>query len=198
MNLKEQPSQSNDFIQSSENINKDITDIGLPKTCLNNFLKEILSKNKVRGDKNIIPMLDSISRFYVNYLSSFGSKICIESGKKTLNIEHVIEALKQMNFNKHIDLLVKDLPVGENDPAKLKRLIKFFFNNKKLIKKINNDFSKIIIEDIYHIKCKNKEKKKKKANEFHKPKFKIKRICTILRKYRQRYNRYCLSEILLK
>ena len=63
MNLKEQPSQSKDFIQSSENINKDITDIGLPKTCLNNFLKEFLSKNKVRGDKNIIPMLERFLDF---------------------------------------------------------------------------------------------------------------------------------------
>lgn len=143
MNLKEQPSQSNDFIQSSENINKDITDIGLPKTCLNNFLKEILSKNKVRGDKNIIPMLDSISRFYVNYLSSFGSKICIESGKKTLNIEHVIEALKQMNFNKHIDLLVKDLPVGENDPAKLKILMNVHLSEDEG-KIENNNLKKLI------------------------------------------------------
>ena len=109
-------------MQSSENISKEITEIGLSKSCLNQVIKEILTKNKVRGDRNIIPMLDSISRFYVAYLSSLGSKICLEAGKKTLNIEHVIEALRQMNFKNHIDLLVKDLPNGEKDPEKLKIL----------------------------------------------------------------------------
>ena len=122
MDLSEQPSKSGEIIQSSENISKELTEIGLPKSCLNQVIKEILTKNKVRGDKNIIPMLDSISRFYVAYLSSLGSKICLESGKKTLNIEHVIEALRQMNFENHIDLLVKALPNGEKDPEKLKIL----------------------------------------------------------------------------
>ena len=122
MDLSEQPSKSEEIIQSSENISKEITEIGLPKSCLNQVIKEILTKNKIRGDKNIIPMLDSISKFYVAYLSSLGSKICLESGKKTLNIEHVIEALRRINFKNHIDLLVKDLPNGEKDPEKLKIL----------------------------------------------------------------------------
>ena len=86
----------------------------------------------------------------MNYLSSFRSKICIESGKKKLNIEHVIEALIQMNYHIHIDLLVKDPPVRENDRAKLKILAnvhlteddeKIESNNlKKLINKKKKDF----------------------------------------------------------
>ena len=143
MNIQEQPSNSIGLMKSPEQINKEMTDIGLPKSCLNSVLKEILAKNKVRGDKNIIPMLDNISKLYVTYLSSLGSKICIESGKKTLNIEHVIEALKQMNFKKHIDLLVKDLPNGENDPEKLKLLSNVTLNEEDG-KKENNDLKKLI------------------------------------------------------
>lgn len=105
--------KSSEFISSGQELPEDITDIGLPKSCLNSFAKEILNKNKVRGDRNIIPMLDKISKLYVTYLSSLGCKICTDSGKKTLNIEHIIEALKQMNFQKHIELLKRDMKSGE-------------------------------------------------------------------------------------
>ena len=144
MDLSEQPSKSGEIIQSSENISKEITEIGLPKSCLNQVIKEILAKNKIRGDKNIIPMLDSISRFYVAYLSSLGSKICLKSGKKTLNIEHVIEALRQMNFKNHIDLLVKDLPNGEKDPEKLKILTNVNLSQDDDENIENNNLKKLI------------------------------------------------------
>ena len=156
MDLQEKPSGSS-IIQPQENLDKEISDVGLSKSCLNQVLKEILSKNKVRGDKNIVPMLDSISKYYVTYLSSLGSKICLESGKKTLNIEHIIEALKKMNFKNHIDLLVKDLPKGENDPEKLKILSNVRLN-KNNEKEENNDLKKLI----------NKKKKRgsRKKNPF--------------------------------
>ena len=156
MDLQEKPSESS-IIQPQENLDKEISDVGLSKSCLNQVLKEILSKNKVRGDKNIVPMLDSISKYYVTYLSSLGSKICLESGKKTLNIEHIIEALKKMNFKNHIDLLVKDLPKGENDPEKLKILSNVSLN-KNNEKEENNDLKKLI----------NKKKKRgsRKKNSF--------------------------------
>ena len=156
MDLQEKPSESS-LMNPQENLDKEISDVGLSKSCLNQVLKEILSKNKVRGDKNIIPMLDSISKYYVTYLSSLGSKICLESGKKTLNIEHIIEALKKMNFKNHIDLLVKDLPKGENDPEKLKILSNVNLN-KNNEKEENNDLKKLI----------NKKKKRgsRKKNPF--------------------------------
>ena len=107
------PKTSEEVINNQE-INEDINDIGLPKSSLHSFVKEILSKNKVRGDKNIIPMLDRISRTYVTYISSLGAKICTECGKKTLNLEHIFEALKVMNFHNHIELLVKDVKDFKN------------------------------------------------------------------------------------
>ena len=105
-------SNSDEFLNNQE-INEDINDIGLPKSSLHNFVKEILAKNKVRGDKNIIPMLDKISRQYVTYISSYGAKICTECGKKTLNLEHILEALKKMKFQKHIEKLVEHLKKNE-------------------------------------------------------------------------------------
>ena len=106
------PKTSEEILNNQE-LNEDINDIGLPKSSLHSFVKEILSKNKVRGDKNIIPMLDKISKTYVTYISSLGAKICNDCGKKTLNLEHILEALKVMKFHNHIELLVKDIKNGE-------------------------------------------------------------------------------------
>lgn len=41
------------------------------------------------------------------------SKICAEKGKKTLNVDHVIEALKQMNFDLHIKKLTSEADFSE-------------------------------------------------------------------------------------
>ena len=114
--------KSSSEILNEQDMPEDINDIGLPKSSLHSFVKEILTKNKVRGDKNIIPMLDKISRLYVTHISSFGAKICTDCGKKTLNLEHILEALKQMKFKKHIDRLVKDIKNGEIDSSKYDQL----------------------------------------------------------------------------
>ena len=115
---------SNELL-NNQDINEDINDIGLPKSSLQSFLKGFLSDKKIRGDKNIIPMLDKISRLYVYHLSSFGAKICTDCGKKTLNLEHIFEALKTMKFDEHIEKLVKDVKDinnGEIDTLKYDQL----------------------------------------------------------------------------
>ena len=127
---------SDDFLNNQE-MNEDINDIGLPKSSLHNFVKEILAKNKVRGDKNIIPMLDKISRQYVTYISSYGAKICTECGKKTLNLEHILEALKKMKFQKHIEKLVEHLKKnGEIDTTKYDQLEDEKKNENKNLKQL--------------------------------------------------------------
>ena len=118
------PKNSNELL-NNQDINEDINDIGLPKSSLQSFLKGFLSDKKIRGDKNIIPMLDKISRLYVHHLSSFGAKICTDCGKKTLNLEHIFEALKTMKFDEHIEKLVKDvkdIKNGEIDTFKYDQL----------------------------------------------------------------------------
>lgn len=104
-----------DELENNPELTEDINDIGLPKSSLNSFVKEFLTKNKVRGDKNIIPMLDKISRYYVTFISKVGAQICEDCKKKTLNLEHIFEALKQLKFNKHIELLVNETKKSENE-----------------------------------------------------------------------------------
>ena len=127
---------------NNQELNEDINDIGLPKSSLHSFVKEILTKNKVRGDKNIIPMLDKISRTYVTYISSLGAKICTECGKKTLNLEHIFESLKKMKFNNHIELLVKDVKDFKNgeiiDTSKYDNLEEEKKNDNKNLKQLIN------------------------------------------------------------
>ena len=118
------PKNSNELL-NNQDINEDINDIGLPKSSLQSFLKGFLSDKKIRGDKNIVPMLDKISRLYVYHISSFGAKICTDCGKKTLNLEHIFEALKAMKFDEHIEKLVKDvkdIKNGEIDTFKYDQL----------------------------------------------------------------------------
>lgn len=53
--------------------------------------------------------MDKITIKYINYISQISSDICNESGKKTLNINHIIEALKKLGFESHIKLLQGEL-----------------------------------------------------------------------------------------
>ena len=112
---------------------------GLPKSTLWNFIKEVLTQNQVKGEKNIYPLIDKISLTYINYLSSLGFQICSKNGKKTLNIEHILEALKTMNFNKHIKLLTNELSIKEleNDEIEEKELEIKYEDNMNVKQLIN-------------------------------------------------------------
>ena len=132
-NIVEKISQE---IQNNPELNEDINDIGLPKSSLHSFVKEFLSKNKVRGDKNIIPMLDKISRYYVTFISKVGAQICEDCQKKTLNLEHIFEALKRLNFHKHIELLANDSKNQEGNEEDEEGKEKLF-ENKNLKQLIN-------------------------------------------------------------
>ena len=122
---------------------------GLPKSTLWNFIKEILIQNQVKGEKNIYPLIDKISLSYINYLSSLGFQICSKNGKKTLNIEHILEALKTMNFNKHIKLLTNKLSIKEKEKDEREELeikyednmnMKQLINRKKKSNKRKRDY----------------------------------------------------------
>ena len=127
---------SKELVNSPE-LNEENNDIGLPKSSLHSFVKEFLTKNKVRGDKNIIPMLDKISRYYVTFISKVGAQICEDWKKKTLNLEHIFEALKQLKFHKHIELLMKESKTEEgNDKAEEEDEEKKY-ENKNLKQMIN-------------------------------------------------------------
>lgn len=72
----------------------------------------------------------------MNHISELGCQICAKKGKKTLNIEHILEALKEMNFHKHIKLLTSEpyLKEMENDD-KIEQKYEDNMNVKQLINK---------------------------------------------------------------
>jgi histone H3/H4 len=133
-NIVEKISQE---LENNPELNEDINDIGLPKSSLHSFVKEFLTKNKVRGDKNIIPMLDKISRYYVTFISKVGAQICEDWKKKTLNLEHIFEALKRLNFHKHIELLAKESKNEDNNEKDEDEDDEKKFENKNLKQMIN-------------------------------------------------------------
>ena len=124
-------------LENSPELNEENNDIGLPKSSLHSFVKEFLTKNKVRGDKNIIPMLDKISRYYVTFISKVGAQICEDWKKKTLNLEHIFEALKQLKFHKHIELLMKESKTEEGNDKVEEEDEEKKYENKNLKQMIN-------------------------------------------------------------
>ena len=110
-------------------------EVGLPKSTLWNFIKEVLTQNKVKADRSIYQLIDKLSIQYINYVSSLGSKICSTKGKKTLNVEHILDALKAMNFNNHIKVLTKELLELEKNGVSEEEKYEDHSNVKQLINK---------------------------------------------------------------
>ncbi len=70
----------------------------------------------------------------MNKISNIASQICTEKGKKTLNVEHVIEALRHMNFEDHIKKLSSELDLSScNNEDKVKEIFEDAQEMKDLI-----------------------------------------------------------------
>lgn len=53
--------------------------------------------------------MDKITVKFINQVSNVASEVCLASGKKTITVNHVIEALKKIGLEKHILLLYSEL-----------------------------------------------------------------------------------------
>lgn len=58
--------------------------------------------------------MDKLTVKYINHISQISCDICNESGKKTLNINHIIAALRKSGFENHIKSLQADLNIDPN------------------------------------------------------------------------------------
>lgn len=96
-------------------------------------------------------IITSIIR-YVNHISNVASLICAEKGKKTLNVDHVIEALKRMNFESHIKKLTSELDLSAIEKEE---------NASELVQQKSSQEMKDLIN-----KQKRKVKKRKKNHDF--------------------------------
>ncbi len=127
---------------NSEEKNK-AEEVGLPKcklvnfylllATLANFIKEILTEQNMKSEKSIYDLLDKITTKYVNHVSNIASEICTEKGKKTLNVDHVIQALKKMNFDNHIKKLTSELDLSALQNEDKKEMIEDAQEMKDLI-----------------------------------------------------------------
>lgn len=64
------------------------------------------------------------------------SQVCTEKGKKTLNVDHVIQALKQLNLDSHIKKMSSELDISAvNNEEKMKELTANAKDMKNLINK---------------------------------------------------------------
>lgn len=83
-------------------------DVSLPKSTLWNFIKVDLMEKGMKADKKVCELFDKMAIQYVSHLSIIGSQVCQKEGKKTLNIEHILEALKQLHFDSYIQKLMSE------------------------------------------------------------------------------------------
>jgi hypothetical protein len=109
---------------------------------LSSFIKEILFLQNIKSEKSLVDIIDKISTKYVtskfryiNHISNIASKICTDKGKKTLNVDHVIEALTQMDFNNHIKLLTSELDLSQMKEDDVEGVLKSSTDMKELINK---------------------------------------------------------------
>jgi hypothetical protein len=87
-------------------------------------------------EKQSIELLEKLTVKFISFLSNKSSEICIESGKKTLAVSHVVEALKKLKLDSHIKRLFSELDINfteeeneldKNDLQEMKQTL----NNKK-------------------------------------------------------------------
>lgn len=95
-------------------------------------------------------LIDKLTIRYISYLSQISSDICNESGKKTLNINHILEALKKLGLESHIKLLQAELKLdvsqealelGQNEVDEMKERINQKKKKRKDKKKNDIEFN---------------------------------------------------------
>ena len=81
------------------------------EATLNKFVKQVASSNSMKVDGKVLELMDKLTIKYINHISQISCDVCNESGKKTLNINHIISALRKSGFENHIKSLQVDLNI---------------------------------------------------------------------------------------
>mmetsp|Transcript_17513 Transcript_17513/g.18170 ORF Transcript_17513/g.18170 Transcript_17513/m.18170 type:complete len:199 (+) Transcript_17513:1-597(+) len=120
-----------------EKVNEEVS---LPKSTLNKYTKQVALTHHLKVDGKVLDLMDKLTLKYISYISQVSSDICNDSGKKTLNINHILEALQKLGFENHIKHLQRELnldvsqealELGQNEVDEMKERI----NQKKKKKK---------------------------------------------------------------
>lgn len=83
-------------------------EFGLPRSTLMNFIKDELKLKGMKADSKVLDVIDKLTIKFIMELSAYGSQRCAKSGKKTLNIEHILEALNMMHLDNYIKKLKEE------------------------------------------------------------------------------------------
>lgn len=76
-------------------------EVGLPKATILNLIKEYLpADTRISTEANEIIL--SMTKEFVDHLSSISNDICLEGGKKTISQGHVAEALKKLKLDAYL------------------------------------------------------------------------------------------------
>lgn len=104
----------------------------------------------MKVDGKALDLMDKLTLKYIGFVSQRASEICNESGKKTLNISHILSAIQNVGFESHIKSLKAELNID--------------INNENLV--LGEDEVEEMKEKI-NLKKKKKKDKKKKEIEFN-------------------------------
>lgn len=93
-------------------------------------------------------MIDKLTVKFISYITNKASDICNQSGKKTISVAHLVDALQKQKLESHIKRLFSELDMNiydednDFDKKELKE-IKNTINNKKANKGKNKKGKKI-------------------------------------------------------
>lgn len=127
-----------------------LTFFSLLSATLNKFIKQVAVSHHCKVDGKMLELMDKLTIRYINHISQVASDICNESGKKTLNINHILEALKKLGFDNHIkhlqaelniDVSAEALELGQNEVDEMKDKINQKKKKKKDKKKNDIEFN---------------------------------------------------------
>lgn len=94
-----------------------------------NYVKETIVPFGLKIDKNVFALIEKISMKYLNYLTDNAFIICNEKKKKTLNVDHIVEVLKKLKMESHINqILSDDMAIQESEELGEKGESKEFHN----------------------------------------------------------------------
>lgn len=99
---------------------------------LKKFIKDTSSSIGLKTDKTSVDLIDKLTVKFISYISKEASNVCLDSGKKTITVTHVVEGMKKIGLEKHIKQLYTELDpkslleeedIKENIPTDMKAKI---------------------------------------------------------------------------
>jgi len=81
-----------------------------------NYVKEIIAPFSLKIEKNVFTLIEKVSMKYLNYHTDNAINICNDKKKKTLNVDHIVDVLKLLKMEKHVNqILTEDSEIQQGE-----------------------------------------------------------------------------------